>query len=253
MKRVSPRSGPSEPRPLRREMEDGRATYWTRGLARPPAVHGERVVYREGLAYRAWDPTRSKLAAALVRSYDGALPSPGEGWLYLGAASGTTASHVADLVGSSGAVYALEKSLRPFARLLRLSERYPNLLPVLGDARDPRSYLPIVPPVEGLYVDVAQPDQVAIALDNARWFLRPNGVLLIALKTSSMGRERSPRAHLDLALDALAEVGEVASSLSLEPLHKRHFFLEIHPSRRWLGRSVVEPTTPAEPLAGSRP
>ena len=250
MKKPSARSGPAEPRPLRRETEDGRATYWTRGLAQPAAVHGERVVFRDGVAYRAWDPTRSKLAAALVRSYDGALPSPGEGWLYLGAASGTTASHVADLVGPSGAVYALENSLRPFSRLLRLSERYPNLLPVLGDARDPGSYLPLVPPVQGLYVDVAQPDQVAIALDNARWFLRANGVLLIALKTSSMGRDRTPRAHLDLALATLDEVGEVASSLSLEPLHKRHFFLEVHPSRRWLGRSTPEPTPPAGPPAG---
>ncbi len=224
-------------------------TYWTRALGSPPAVYGERVVFRGGEAVRFWDPTRSKLGAALAKGYDGALPRPGDAWLYLGAASGTTASHVADLVGGSGVVFALEKSLRPFARLLRLADRYPNLLPVLADARDPVGYLDRVPPVDGVYVDVAQPDQVAIAIDAARWCLRRSGVVLLALKTSSMGRERAPREHLDRALDALEAIGECGEPIALEPFHRRHFFLEVRPTRRWFAPPGSEARPPGGPRA----
>ena len=109
----------------------------TEALGDPPEVYGERIAAFEDRILRRWEPGRSKLAAAILRGYEGPLPSPSEKWLYLGAASGTTASHVADLVGGEGTVYAVEKSLRPIVRLLRLAERYPNLLPILGDARRP--------------------------------------------------------------------------------------------------------------------
>ncbi|HZY92686.1 MAG TPA: fibrillarin-like rRNA/tRNA 2'-O-methyltransferase [Thermoplasmata archaeon] len=237
---------------LFRSREDERPAFWTVALGSPPEVYGERVTFREDQAFRRWDPMRSKLGAALAKGYAGPLPASGEYWLYLGAASGTTASHVADLVGRSGAVFALEKSLRPFARLLRLADRYPNLLPVLGDARAPQTYLALVPPVDGLYVDVAQPDQLPIALENARWFLRRNGVVLLALKTASMGRELSGRAHLERTLETLADVGEVEESLSLEPLHRRHFFVEVRPSRKWLAPGEPDAKRPVARPAGRR-
>jgi len=156
------RSVPGEPN-LRSLEEDRRPTFWTRALGDPPEVYAERLAYRADGTYRRWDPTRSKLASALVNGYAGVLPRPGERWLYLGAASGTTASHVADLLGPEGAVFAVEKSPRPFARLLRTAERYPNLLPVLGDARRPEEFSRSVPIVDGLYLDIPQIDQVAIA------------------------------------------------------------------------------------------
>ncbi|HYK92873.1 MAG TPA: fibrillarin-like rRNA/tRNA 2'-O-methyltransferase [Thermoplasmata archaeon] len=212
---------------LFRSTEDGRPTYWTPGLGDPPEVYGERVVHREAGALRRWDPTRSKLGAALARGYDGPTPGPDEFWLYLGAATGTTASHVADLVGPRGAVFAVEKSLRSFSRLLRLADRYPNLLPLLADARECREYLPLVPPVDGLYADLAQPDQVAIVIENSQWFVKPGGLILLALKTASMGRLRTPRAHLDSALTELDPLGRVEESIALEPFHKRHYLVSV--------------------------
>ena len=210
---------------LFRRTEPQGDSHWTPALGEPPSVYGERLTSVEGEVLRRWDPTRSKLGAALARGWDGPIPNPGERWLYLGAATGTTASHVADLVGPEGFVYALEKSLRPFARLLALARRYPNLGPILGDARDPVGYLPLVPPVDGIYLDVAQPDQVAIALENVRWFLRPGGSVLLVLKTASMGRDRGPREHLEVALAGLAPPLEVDSPLPLAPFHKRHFLV----------------------------
>ena len=46
-----------------------------------------------------WNPFRSKLAAAILGGVDKIHMKPGSKVLYLGAASGTTVSHVSDLVG----------------------------------------------------------------------------------------------------------------------------------------------------------
>lgn len=244
--------GPDHPN-LQRSEEDRRVLHWTAGLATPAEVYGERVRHRGSTAWRFWDPMRSKLAAALAKGYAGRLPREGERWLYLGAATGTTASHLADLVGAGGLVFAVEKSPRPFGRLLALANRYPNLLPLLADARDPGSFAGEVPPVDGLYVDIAQPDQVRIAVENGARYLRASGVALLALKTSSMGRERSSRDHLDDALEELDGVADVTDALPLDPMHRRHFFLEIRPRPQWFEGERRPPTPRASPRAGPRP
>ena len=46
-----------------------------------------------------WNPFRSKLAAAILGGIDKIHMMPGSKVLYLGAASGTTVSHVSDIVG----------------------------------------------------------------------------------------------------------------------------------------------------------
>jgi fibrillarin-like pre-rRNA processing protein len=217
---------------LYRRREGDVHSHWTEALGEPPAVYGERITSLGDIVLRRWDASRSKLGAALANGWEGPIPRSNERWLYLGASTGTTASHVADLVGTEGFVFAVEKSLRPFARLLALAQRYPNLGPILGDARDPLSYLPTVPPVDGVYLDVAQPDQVAIAVENARWFLRPAGAIVLALKTASMGRERSSREHLLDATRELEGSAEIEESLSLEPFHRRHFLLGARPTGR---------------------
>ncbi len=207
-------------------------TYWTAALGEPPAVYGERTAEQAGTLLRRWDPSRSKLGAAIARGWTEPLPRPGERWLYLGAASGTTASHVADLVGPAGAVFAVEKSLRSFARLLRLAGRYPNLGPILADARRPDDYLELVPPVDGLYLDLAQPDQAEIALANARRMLKRDGGLLLALKTSSMGRDLGPRGHLERTVAQLEDSFEVGPSMPLEPFHRKHYLVGAWATKR---------------------
>jgi fibrillarin-like pre-rRNA processing protein len=203
-----------------------RTELWTEAVGAAPPVYGERWKETDGHLVRSFEPARSKLAAAIVRGWAGDLPRTGERWLYLGAASGTTASHVADLVGPGGRVYAVEKSLRPFVRLFRLSDRWPNLLPILADARLPEDYLDLVPPVDGLYADIAQPDQIEIIRRNASMFLRgEGGSVLLALKTASMGRGRPAAAYLSLAEDSLASTLELARSVRLDPFHRAHYLV----------------------------
>lgn len=204
------------------ERAESRVFLYSESVVADPPIYGERVLWRAGRAHRWIDPFRSKLAAAATLAPAMSLPKDGERWLYLGAASGTTASHVADLVGPRGTVWAIEKSPRPFRRLLEIAERFPNLLPILADARDPGSYSALVPPVDGLYLDIAQPDQVEIARANAREYLRPGGHLLLTLKAASAGRDRSPESHAAGVPAAMPEF-ELASRISLAPFYRAHW------------------------------
>ena len=231
-----------------------RSELWTETVGAPPSVFGERWTEVDGRTYRSFEPSRSKLASAVLKGWTGALPGPGERWLYLGAASGTTASYVADLVGPTGRVYALERSLRPFSRLLGLAERWPNLLPILGDARMPRTYSGLVPPVDGVYADIAQPDQVEIVRSHAELYLRgAGGRVLVALKTASMGRENSAAGHLARSEEALRPVLHLAPSVPLDPFHRAHYLVggrvrptlfgapPVRATRLSLGRSPARP------------
>jgi len=225
-----------------------RRELWTESVGDLPPVYGERWVEAGTRRLRHFEPGRSKLAAAVIRGWSGDLPAPGERWLYLGAASGTTASHVADLVGPPGRVYAVERSVRPFARLLSLAERWPNLRPLLADARVPRDYASLVPPVDGLYADIAQPDQLGIVVANAELLLAGDGGrLLVALKTPSMGRGRSASSHREASEATLAERVTLAPSVSLEPFHRGHFMV----GGRW-GRSARLPSRPSPRLTPPR-
>jgi fibrillarin-like rRNA methylase len=199
--------------------------FFTRALGTTPSLRGEPLVEVDGRPFRRFEPTRSKLAAALVLGWEGPIPGDGERWLYLGAAAGTTASHVADLVGASAAVYAVEPSVRPFLQLVSVAETYPNLLPILGDARRPESYGGTVPLVDGIYCDVSQPDQSEIVGLNAAAFLRPGGRVLFVVKSASIGREPSAAAGLRQALDRLPPTLRTIASRPLEPLHRRHFLV----------------------------
>ena len=67
-------------------------------------VYGEKRVSIEEqdkgkIEYRVWNPFRSKLAAAVLGGVDKIHMPPGSKVLYLGAASGTSVSHVSDVVG----------------------------------------------------------------------------------------------------------------------------------------------------------
>ncbi len=169
---------------------DGRNLY-TVNLDPGVDVYGEPLIAQEGVEYRRWDPTRSKLAALLKK---GAAVFPftrRSDVLYLGAAQGTTVSHLSDIC-ADGTVYAVEVSRRAFQKLLSLSERRPNVMPILGDATRPEAYAKLVPRVNVLYQDVAQRDQAGIFLGNLP-SLAPNGLGILMVKARSVDVAAKPR------------------------------------------------------------
>lgn len=101
----------------------------TKNLVPGESVYNEKRVSvqnpgeEEKVEYRTWNPFRSKIAAAIVGGIENIYITPGCKVLYLGAASGTTVSHVADLVGKEGAVYAVEFSKRSGRDLVNMAKK----------------------------------------------------------------------------------------------------------------------------------
>lgn len=159
----------------------------TLSIAPGTLVYGEKIIKIGGAEYRVWNPYRSKIAAAILKGLRNFFLEPGWRILYLGAASGTTVSHVSDIVGPEGVVYAVEVAHRPFRDFVeKVSGKRGNVVPILADARSVFEYGWLLQEVDTVYCDVAQPDEVDIAVMNADVFLKKNGFLVIALKASSV-------------------------------------------------------------------
>lgn len=120
------------------------------------AVNGSDAVATT-TEYRVWNPFRSKLAAAILGGVDDIYMRPGSKVLYLGAASGTSVSHVADIVGPEGTVYAVEFSHRSGRDLINMATHRTNVIPIVEDARHPLKYRMLLPMVDCIFADVAQP------------------------------------------------------------------------------------------------
>jgi len=187
----------------------------------PLPVYGERIL--EG--YRLWDPHRSKLAALLLkRGREGLCLARDSKVLYLGAATGTTVSHIGDIV-SEGLVYAVEFSPRSMRDLLRLCERRHNLIPILADASHPEEYCTLVEPVDLVYQDIAQRNQAEIASWNSARYLLPGGALLFMLKTRSVDVTAAPEAVYDSEIQKLAGL-ELSGAVDLLPFHQDHWAVQ---------------------------
>jgi fibrillarin-like pre-rRNA processing protein len=215
------------------EVEDeGETRLATLSIAPGTSVYGEKIIRIGEAEYRVWNPYRSKIAAALLKGLRKFFLEPGWRILYLGAASGTTVSHVSDIVGPGGVVYAVEVAHRPFREFLeKVAGKRSNVVPILADARRVFNYAWLLQQVDAVYCDVAQPDEVDIAVRNADLFLRRNGFLAIALKASSVDSTRRPseiyRAE-EARLEATNRYG-IEETVDIEPFAMMH---ELIVSRR---------------------
>jgi fibrillarin-like pre-rRNA processing protein len=189
------------------------------------ATRGEPV-YGEATDgdWRRWNPTRSKLGALLARGVDTGLAG-GETVLYLGAAAGTTVSHVADFAGPT---YAVEFAPRPMRELLGVAQNRPNLFPLLADARNPGEYAHVVEPVDAVIQDVATRGQARVAVENRR-FLDEDGRLVAAIKARSEDVTRDPAAVFEDALAELEDGYEVLATERLDPIHDDHLGVVARP------------------------
>jgi len=181
---------------------------------------GEGGVYNERMLgkVRVWDPFRSKLAA-LYHKGTGVEITQETRVLYLGAANGTTVSHVGDY---ADVVYAVEFAPRPMQDLLEVARRRKNIVPIMADATRPEQYAPLVESVDLIYQDVAQPDQEMIAIRNSA-FLRAGGQIILMLKTRSVDVRKEPDVVFQETVDALTSAGFVVQeSLWLAPYHQDH-------------------------------
>jgi len=206
-------------------LEDGSQRLATKNLAPGRNVYGERLIRFEGVEYRLWDPFRSKLAAAILKNIKTVPIKPNHQVLYLGAASGTTASHVSDIVGEGGYVYCVEFAPRAIRELVNNVCAYRvNMLPILEDARFPEKYAIFIRgKVDDIYCDIAQPEQAKILADNADLFLKRQGWIMLAVKAQSIDVTKEPSEVYKREIRVLEERGfEIEDVVHLEPYDKAH-------------------------------
>jgi len=207
-------------------LEDGAQRLATKNLIPGRNVYGERLIRFEGVEYRVWDAFRSKLAAAILKNLRTVPIKPHNKVLYLGAASGTTASHVSDIVGEKGHVYCVEFASRALRELVNNVCNYRlNMTPILEDARFPEKYVMFIgsSKVDNIYCDIAQPEQAKILADNAEVFLKSSGWIILAVKAQSIDVTKEPSEVYRQEVKVLENRGfRIEEVVHLEPYDKAH-------------------------------
>ncbi len=209
-------------------LEDGAKRLATKNLVPGRNVYGERLIRFESIEYRLWDAFRSKLAAAILNGIGNIPISSGHKVLYLGAASGTTASHVSDIVGELGRIYCVEFASRSLRELVdNVAAFRLNMLPILEDARFPQRYAMFVEgKVDDIYCDVAQPEQAKLLADNAGIFLKEGGWVMFAVKAQSIDVTKEPSEVYKSETKVLEKRGfHVEEMVHLEPYDKAHVMI----------------------------
>ncbi|XXG84992.1 hypothetical protein AAC387_Pa11g0176 [Persea americana] len=200
----------------------------TKNLAIGESVYGEKRVSVQNedgtkVEYRIWNPFRSKLAAAILGGVDNIWITPGSKVLYLGAASGTTVSHVSDIVGPNGVVYAVEFSHRSGRDLVNMAKKRTNVIPIIEDARHPAKYRMLVSMVDVIFSDVAQPDQARILALNASYFLKIGGHFVISIKANCIDSTVPAEAVFAQEVKKLqADQFKPSEQVTLEPFERDH-------------------------------
>jgi fibrillarin-like pre-rRNA processing protein len=203
---------------------DGQKCLVTPNLDKGNSVYGERLIQDNHKEFRQWDVYRSKLAAAIQKGMQNFPFTVGSRVLYLGASTGTTVSHISDIIGNEGILFAVEPAVRVAREFLEnVATRRYNIIPIVEDGRRPKSYYSIFGTVETVYCDIAQPDQTDIAIENCKVYLQNGGVLLLVVKSRSIDVVKDPRVVIKEEAKKLESNGfSIKQIIDLEPFDKDH-------------------------------
>ncbi len=147
----------------------------------------------------------------------------GDRVLYLGTSTGTTPSHVSDIVGAKGLVIGVESSARVGREFVeKVAKRRKNVIPFIADARSTEKF-GALGRTDVVYCDIAQPDQTEIAIANCTSNLKPGGRLLLIVKARSIDVVRNPRDVFRAEQAKLEKAGfQVDRIVELSPFDKDH-------------------------------
>jgi len=187
-------------------------------------VYDEKLVNVKDVEYRTWSPYRSKLAAAIHKGLKKFPFKENSNVLYLGASSGTTASHISDIC-FNGDIYCVEISKRMMRELISVAEKKENIIPILADANHPEVYIHKVTNVNIIYQDVAQPNQADILERNSEFFHPENAI--IAIKARSINTIESPKKVFKKEINRLKERFHILETIDLKPYDKDHILVNL--------------------------
>jgi len=214
-------------------LEEGKSFFWiktegqkklaTENLVIGNQVYKEKLIKKKNIEYRLWDPFRSKLAAAIMNGLEVFPFQDKLRVLYLGVSTGTTVSHISDIVGPQGIIFGVEHSSRVARDFLdRVASHRKNIIPIMQDARQPQHYFSVYCKVDVVYVDIAQPDQTNIAITNCKMFLKNGGYLFLVIKTRSIDVTKAPKKIIENEKNKLNENFEIIQVIDLCPYDKDH-------------------------------
>jgi len=195
----------------------------TENLVPGNKVYNEKLVIKKGIEYRTWNPFRSKLAAAIKNGLEEFPFKEKSKVLYLGASTGTTVSHISDIVGPQGKIFAVEHASRVARDLLdRVASHRNNIIPIIQDARQPKEYFSVYGKVDIVYADIAQPDQTNIVISNCKIYLKNSGYLFLVIKSRSIDVIQSPKKIINDEVKKLQTDFDILQVINLEPYDKDH-------------------------------
>ncbi|MFW5902707.1 MAG: fibrillarin-like rRNA/tRNA 2'-O-methyltransferase [archaeon] len=197
----------------------------TKNLDQGKKVYGEKLVKKDKVEYRFWNPYKSKPSAAFQKGLQDFPVKKGKEVLYLGVGDGTTASHFSDIIRDTGIIIGVDIAQKAFENFLELCENRRNLIPVLADANEPEEYEEYIPSegVDVVYQDIAQKEQTRILLKNVDKFLKKDGLFVFMVKSRSIDVTKDPKEIFDLQLDELRKNGcEIIEFKRLDPFEKDH-------------------------------
>ncbi|MGV9173207.1 MAG: fibrillarin-like rRNA/tRNA 2'-O-methyltransferase [Promethearchaeia archaeon] len=206
---------------------------YTKNLIPGDQVYGERLYQFKKEEYRAWDPYRSKLAALLLNNPMINFLSDDLNCLYLGASSGTTISHLSD-IAHKGTIYGVEFAPRSMRQLIQNTMKRKNIVPVLGDARYPYKFArSIFTNTDLIYQDVAQPNQAEIAIANADYYLKAEGIIIIAIKSQSINSVKSSEKVYKEEKEKFTEAGyKIVETVNIHRYAANHIALIIRKGKK---------------------
>ncbi len=214
-------------------MEEYKSFFWiktegqkklaTENLVIGNQVYKEKLIKKKDIEYRLWDPFRSKLAAVIMNGLEVFPFHDKSSVLYLGVSTGTTVSHISDIVGPQGIIFGVEHSSRVARDFLdRVASHRKNIIPIMQDARQPQQYFSVYCKVDVVYVDIAQPDQTDIAITNCKMFLKYGGYLFLVIKTRSIDVTKAPKKIIENEKNKLNENFDIIQVIDLSPYDKDH-------------------------------
>ena len=204
------------------EQQARRRQLYTINLTPGKNVYGEKLVRQDNAEYREWDASKSKLAATILKGSPNIGIRKNDVVLYLGSASGTTVSHVSDIVGNEGLIFAIDIAPRVMRDMMFLAMSRKNISPVLADASKTEQLKERICQADILYQDVAQKSQLEIFLKNIDAFLKGGGYALLAVKARSIDVTKQPKQIFREAREKLEKTMSVIDCRELEPFQKDH-------------------------------
>ena len=197
---------------------------YTENMVPGKRVYNEKLVEKDGIEYRSWNPYRSKMAAAILKGMKNFPITRKSRLLYLGVASGTTASHFSDIV-TQGIIYGIEIAFKPMKNFVVLCRERKNMVPVMANADKPEEYEAIVENADVIYQDIAQRNQVEIFVKNMERFDIHEGIIMVKARSIDISME--PKKVFGDVKKKMEERYSMVEGIKLSPYARDHMAIYV--------------------------